>query len=219
MTVVAERGEVVHPVAGEDDRGAARGQPGQDAVDVTGAGRVEAVGRLVEDQQPRARQQRGGQPEALAHPEREAADAVVGDVGQADLVERAGDPVAAVAAQPRQRGEVLPRAQRGVEAGAVHEPGDAVGQRARPAHRLPEDLQLAGVGLGQPEQQAQQRRLAGAVGPDQPVDLTRRDGEVDAVERDDLAERLPDPGGPRRRAHLSPCPRSGCSAPGTFDGA
>ncbi len=38
-------------------------------VDVTGAGRIKAVGRFVEHQQPRSRQQRGGKPETLSHAE------------------------------------------------------------------------------------------------------------------------------------------------------
>ena len=55
------------------------------------AGRVQAVGRLVEHEQPRPGQQRGGQPEPLAHAEGEAADPVVGDVGEPDLLEHVVD--------------------------------------------------------------------------------------------------------------------------------
>jgi hypothetical protein len=106
--LAAQRGQVVHPVDGEDDRRATRRQPGQDPVHVPGAGRVEAVRRLVEHQQPGPGQQRGGKPETLPHPEREAAHAVVRDVGEPDLVQRVGDAVVDVAAQAGQRGEVLP---------------------------------------------------------------------------------------------------------------
>ena len=81
----AQRLEVVHPVAGQHDGGPVRGEPGEDAVHVLLAGRVQAVGRLVEHQQPRPGEQRGGQPEPLAHAEGEAADLVVGDVGEPDL--------------------------------------------------------------------------------------------------------------------------------------
>ena len=127
---------------------------GQHAMHVTGADRVEAVRRFVEHQQPRPGQQRGGEPEPLAHPEREAADAVVRDVGEPDLLQRVVDAVGAVASQARQRVEVLPGGERRVQARAVDEPRDPVGQRQRPAHRTAEDLQVAAVGLGQPEQQA-----------------------------------------------------------------
>ena len=46
-----------------------RRQPGQHTVHVTGAGRIKAVRRFVEHQQPRLCQQRGGKPETLSHPE------------------------------------------------------------------------------------------------------------------------------------------------------
>ena len=63
-------------------------RPGEHPVDTWFlAGRVEAVRRLVEHQQARPGQQRGGQPETLSHPEREAPDAVVRDVGEPDLTE------------------------------------------------------------------------------------------------------------------------------------
>jgi hypothetical protein len=78
------------------------------------AGRIEAVGGFVEHQQPGGRQQRGGKPETLSHPEREAANAVVGDIGEADPLEHVIDASRAVAPQASQRGEVLPRGQRGI---------------------------------------------------------------------------------------------------------
>ena len=67
--LAAQRGQIIHPVAREDDRGAARRQPGQHAVHVTSAGGIKAVRRFVEHQQPRPGQQRGGKPETLSHPE------------------------------------------------------------------------------------------------------------------------------------------------------
>ena len=180
---------------------------GQDPVHVPGAGRVQAVRRFVEHQQPRPGQQRGGKPETLPHPEREAAHAVVRDVGEPDLLQRVVDAVGAVAPQAGQRGEVLPRGERRIQARPVDEPGDPVGKRERPAHRAAEDLQVAAVGLGQPEEQAQQRRLPGPVRPDQAMHLTFRDVEVDAVEGDDLAERLADPARPNGEPF-----RHGCCA-------
>src|SRR5262249_13602663 len=68
-----------------------------------------------------------------------------------------------------------------------------VWESERPAHRTAEDLQVAAVGDGQPEEQAQQRRLPGPVRSDETVDPACRDVEVDAVEGDDLAEGLADP--------------------------
>ena len=75
-----------------------RRQPGQHPMHVTGAGRIEAVRRFVEHQQPRPGQQRGGEPETLSHPERETANAVVRDIGEPDLLQHVADAVGAVAA-------------------------------------------------------------------------------------------------------------------------
>jgi hypothetical protein len=152
------------------------------------AGRIEAVRRLVEHQQPRPGQQRGGKAETLSHPEREAADAVVGHVCEPDLPQHITDPVGAVPAQTGQRCEVLPSGERRIQPRPIHEPRDVV-----------DDLQLTAVGAGQPEQQAQQRRLPGPVRADQAVDLALRDVEVDAVEGDDLAEGLADPARANRK--------------------
>ena len=59
-------------------------------------------------------------------------------------------------------------------------------------HRRPEDLQLAAVGHGQAEQEAQERGLARTVGSHEAVDLARGDVEVDSVEGDDVPEGLGD---------------------------
>ena len=164
------------------------------------AGRVEAVGRFVEHQQPGLGEQGGGEPEALTHAEGEAADPVVGDVGEPDLVEHVVDPRCprVATAQSGQRGEVLPGGERGVEAGAVDEAGDTVGSGERPPDRRTQDLEAAAVGDGQAQQEAEQRRLAGAVRSDQPVDLPLRHIQIDAVECDDVAERLGDSASPDR---------------------
>jgi hypothetical protein len=173
---------------------------------VTGAGRIKAVRRFVEHQQPRPSQQRGRKPETLSHPEREAANAVVRDIGEPDLLQRVADAVGAVAPQARQRGEVLPSSERGIQTRPIHEPRDPVRKSERPAHRTAENLQVAAVGLGQPEEQAQQRRLPGPVRTDQAVHLALCDVEVDPLEGDHLAEELADPARPNCECpvHLRP---------------
>ena len=50
--------------------------------------------------------------------------------------------------------------------------------------RLAEDLRPAGGGPVQPEDEAQERGLAGAVGPEQTEHAARLDGERHVVERD-----------------------------------
>lgn len=159
------------------------------------AGRVEAVGRFVEHEQPGLGEQGGGEPEPLTHAEGEAAGLVVGDIGEPDLVEHVVDSRCprVVASQSGQRGEVLPGGERGVEAGPVHEAGDAVGSGERAPERRAQDLEVAAVGDGQAQQETEQRRLAGAVRSDQAVDLALRHVQIDAVECHDVTETLGDP--------------------------
>jgi hypothetical protein len=83
-------------------------------------------------------------------------------------------------------------------------------------HPVAENLQVSPVGLGQPEKEAQQRRLPGPVRADQTMDLALRDAEIDAIKGDDLAKGLADParanGAPdvrRAVALLSRCLESG----------
>ena len=88
---------------------------------MTGTDRIKAIRRLVEDQQPRLGQQRSGQAQTLAHPQRKAANAVVGDRGEPDLVQRIADAVDAVAPQASERGEVLPGRERRIQTRPVDE--------------------------------------------------------------------------------------------------
>ena len=79
-----------------------------------------------------------------------------------------------------------------------------MGKGERSAHRATEDLQLAAVGLGQPEEQAEQRRLPGPVRSDQTMHLALRDVEVDAVKGDDLAKGFADPARPNGKRFRHP---------------
>src|SRR5262249_16855502 len=139
--------EVVHAMAGEHDAGPVRGELGEYTVYVSFGGRVEAVGRLVEHEQPGLGEQGGGEPEPLAHAEGEAAGPLGGDIGEPALREYVVDPrrPRVVPAQRGQRGEVLPGGEGGVETGPVHEAGDTVGSGERPAHRRAQDFEAAAV--------------------------------------------------------------------------
>ena len=66
------------------------------AADVDPADRVERRRRLVEQDELGVAEQRDAEPEPLLHPLREAADRVVGSIGQADAVERVVDGAPAV---------------------------------------------------------------------------------------------------------------------------
>ena len=118
-------------MAGEQHRDPFVGQAADQRAHVAHARRVEAGRGLVEHQQARAAQQRRGDPQALAHPVREAADAVAGARGQLDDLQHLVD--ALLCAVPVERGqqlEVLARGEVRVEARRLHEPGDTL-QRAR----------------------------------------------------------------------------------------
>src|SRR5213075_2584022 len=55
----------------------------------------------------------------------------------------------------------------------------------------PGDRDLTGVGRGEPFDHLERRRLAGAVRAEESEDFAGRDGEVDARDREDLGELLP----------------------------
>lgn len=132
---------------------------------------VQTVGRLVEHEQPGLGEQGGRETEPLTHPERETAGLVVGDSGEPDLIEGVVDPRRSCVVSAK-RGQVLSGGERRVQTWAVHETGDAVRSGERPSDRRTQDLQLARVGDGQAQQQAEQRCLPGTVRAHQAVNLT-----------------------------------------------
>ena len=123
----------------------------------------------------------------------------------------------------------------GRPAGEAKELGEVAGLRAGglAAARVAEDLDVPAGRLDEPAGDLRERRLAGAVGPEQPDELTRADAQVDARERDRRAVGLAQPGDVERVGHageddaklLRSC-RVRCadrvlfrrSSPGTIDG-
>jgi hypothetical protein len=81
---VADLLHLGHEVAGEDDGAALAAQLDHEGAHVAHAGRVEPVGRLVEDHQLGVLEQGGGDAEALLHPERVRGEPVVAAIGEAD---------------------------------------------------------------------------------------------------------------------------------------
>jgi hypothetical protein len=64
-------------VAGDQHRATLLGQRAEQAARPAGAGRVQPVGRLVEDEDRRVAEQRGRQAEPLPHPERASSMRIV----------------------------------------------------------------------------------------------------------------------------------------------
>ena len=104
--------DLVEQVRGEQHRAALVDELADQAADLEDAGRVEAVHRLVEDQQLGVGEQAAGDAEALAHAERVRLDLVVGAGGEADAGERGVDPRRAARGRgPRRGRQVLAAGQ------------------------------------------------------------------------------------------------------------
>ena len=86
-SVVSELGDLAEHVAGDQDGAPGVGPFPEQATQPGHALRVEAVGRLVENEDLRVTQERGGQAEALTHAQRVTAHPPDSVGGQADLIE------------------------------------------------------------------------------------------------------------------------------------
>ena len=115
-------------VAGHEHRPSLVAERAQELADLLDARRIEAVGGLVQDQELGILEQRLGQPEPLAHPERVGLHEVVGPLGQPHPVERPLHRLGPDAIDPSEEGEVAPAAHGGEQAGRA-ERGLARGRR------------------------------------------------------------------------------------------
>ncbi len=87
--VVGDDLDLVQEMGGEQDGAALVGEAAEQVTHPSDPGRVQPVGRLIEDQDLRVAEQGGGDAEPLTHPERVVADATVGlALGEADEVEQ-----------------------------------------------------------------------------------------------------------------------------------
>ena len=179
----------------DHDRDAELGADPADQLQHRGpARRVQADGRLVEQQQPRVADQRLGQLDPLLHAGRVGADLAVALLVQADVAQRLGG-----ALLGRGRREAGHPAQVGDELGGGDVRRQAVvlghvaGQRPDPLPVLAavgaEHAGLPARGRQQAEQDLDQGGLARAVGADQAGDA-RPDGHGERVQRGDRARVL-----------------------------
>ena len=134
-------------------------------------------------------------PETLLHPLREAADRVVGAIGQTDMFERIAD--ASADGRRRDSGEFGVEGEHlaGVEPRLVAEelgqvadpcPGRAIAERGAEHASGPRGRP------GEPEQELDRGRLARAVRSEEADQLAATDAQVEPVERGRPAERLDD---------------------------
>ena len=176
--VVADLLDLVHVVGAEQHRQSAAGEPLDQGPHVPDAGRVQAVGGLVEDQQPRARAA-GSRPRRGAAASRRSSRRPSRRPGRSSRrASRTSSsrPGRVPPSSSDEALEVLPAGQVGVEPRALDE-----ARRRRPGRRRrassqvwPKTRMRAGVGTDQPEQHPQEGRLPGAVGSQDAVHLALR---------------------------------------------
>ena len=159
--------------------------------------RVDAGGRLVEQQQLRPVHDAGGERQSLLPPARQSAGDLMAARPQAELVERRRDDAAAIGevVEPRYEGEVLLDRQVLIE----REPLGHVADLALDAGAVAADVEaehraLAGVGGQQAADHADGGRLARAVGAEKADDLTLGDPQRDMIDGEDAIERLGEAG-------------------------
>ena len=157
---------------------AARGELAEVVAQPADAVGVEAVGRLVEQQDLRVAEQRAGEGEALAHAEREAAGALVGRRLEPDLGEHLVDPAGGDAAEGGHGPEVVAGGAAGVHAAGVEDGADDPGRVREVGVADAVVADLAGVGPGEPDHHPHGGRLAGAVRADEAGDPAGGDVKV-----------------------------------------
>ena len=130
--------------------------------------RIQADGRLVDDQQLRIIEQGLGDADALAHAARKPAEPAIGDIGKADHVQAFLDACRhrprGQALHRREKGEELPRRQGFIDAEVLRQVAQFRTQRIRLAGDVlttPEHASSGGARQG--GQHAHQARLAGAI--------------------------------------------------------
>jgi hypothetical protein len=186
---VVTGGDVRAGVVGHDDTGAARRR--EQRLDQGGGLGIEVRARLVEEKQLGLVQNRSADGDALLHAGREVAKQLGAVAAHPDAVEELAD---------TRRGGVAEPVQAGVEAQVLLDREVAVEKRlvsqvSQPAADPPclarqlaaEDLGRPPAGTQQRREDAQKRRLAGAVGAEDDEGLAGGEGETYVAQRGAVA--------------------------------
>ena len=167
--IVDGLGHLGQEVRGHQDGAALSGEIAHEVAQPGDALRVQAVRGLVEDEDVGVADERGGELEALAHTHRERADLALGVAAQADEIEDlVGTPVV-VSTGACRHAQVGPGPARRVEARRLQHGADHRGRILEFLVATAVDGGGAHGGVHEAEQDAQRRRLAGAVRPENPV--------------------------------------------------
>ena len=182
---VADELDLAEQVRVQQDRDAAAAQLLEELADDPPAGRVQGARRLVEQEEPRLADQRLGDPEPLLHPLRHRLDPRRARLREADQLEQVAR------ARPRRRrtargaGAARAARRRSPSRGSGTAPRGSRSRRA-PARCRPVAAarrRVPSVGRTRPQAIFVERRLAGAVGPEEADELALADLQVDAAER------------------------------------
>ena len=159
--------------------------------------RVEAGGRLVEEEDPRPVDEGQREVEAPLHPAGVRAHLAVGGLREADAVEELVRPARTLAARRVVQAICRRRCSRPVRSGSSAASWSAAPMTRRTfGPRGARRSRRRGGSAGRREQRGQhvhRRRLAGAVRAEEAVDLAVGDDEVDAVHRAHVLERALEP--------------------------
>ena len=156
-------GHLGQQMAGDEHGASRRGVAAQEVAQPVDAFGVEAVGRLVQDEDVGIAEERGGEPEPLPHAEREAADTPTGGALQPDLGEDLVDAVVGETGGGGEDAQVVAGSAAGMEARRLEHGADVTDRLIEGAIGPTVDGGRAGGRGDESEQQPQRRGLAGAV--------------------------------------------------------
>jgi hypothetical protein len=162
------------------------------------APRVQARGRLVEEEHRRAEDQSSGEIEPPAHAARVGLRGPLGGVREVEALQQLAGAGSGLRApeviEPADHLEVLEPGEVFVHGGVLAGQADLGAERGRVAHGVePDDPSAARVWLKQGGQDPHRGGLAGAVRSQQAEDAASARGEVDATEGADRSVRLLEP--------------------------
>ena len=192
---VADLLDLGHQVAREQHRHPLPRQPADQQAHVAHPAGIKPGGGLVEQQQLGLAQQRRGDPQALAHPVRVAADAIPRPVGELDRVQRGVDPRRRARrrrTRPAARGCAGPSGMGRTSAPRRTRPRPSSARTVTCGSR-PNRRTDPSVGRIRPSIIRSDVVFPGAVGSEVPVDVAGVDGQVDAPDRGQVAVALDEP--------------------------
>ena len=187
--VVGEHVGLLEVLRRQEDRDAVVARQARHLLPHVGAAlRVEPGGRLVEEEDARVMHERERQVEPALHAARVAADLAVRRVGEADALEQrvaARAPLGLRHALERGlEAHVLAAGEQRVERRLLERRADLAPHRGAVLHDVaPGHARGARGGRQQRGEHQHGGRLAGAVGPEEAIDLAGLDPQVDAVDR------------------------------------